>query len=448
MNTSDIENMHLSGPVLEAIATGEAPESADRVHLEGCAACRKLLDAVRDENRVFSAELSVASFQESSMTAATNVSRIAAQSHKPLLIYAAAASIMIVAALGLIALRATPNANAPKPANDVSLSAAAAHKDVHDTPKADDKADNPKPKPEQPPANGEVLYEGKTAIQWLDLLDTSNPLDAGAREKMLHALKEIGRDGLPQILQKLRSSVQPDTIYLVLRQIDVAREDLPQFMELLKDSNFAVRKAGVQLLKNLGESQPGLTKDIQAALTQALNDRDKAVAEAARDALQTLTTTDKSVKNAYAALQINDFVSAKIILGKARESGIHSPEFDKIEKQIDELAKKQNAEAQAKRSEEDKMARAKADAMDAFKKDYLAKIANLQNTLAKRREALNAALIADPQSAEVAKLKDEMKALEMLLEKSQSDLKKLQPDAPALPAPKRTTGVGEGNIDD
>ena len=109
---------HLIGIALEALAVDDTTDFNAAAHLQNCAQCRAALAAMRDENRLFAAELSH-SIQEPSMTAttatgATKISPRPRQSHQPLVFYAAAASVMLVAALGMIYIGKTTKPVAPK----------------------------------------------------------------------------------------------------------------------------------------------------------------------------------------------------------------------------------------------------------------------------------------------------------------------------------------------
>jgi hypothetical protein len=281
---------HLSGAVFEAIAAGEAATTDAAEHLKTCAHCRAELNAMTNENALFAAELGPARSEESAMTSAANTAKVVSQSHKPLAFYAVAASIMLVSALALIYFskqtRDTRNAavKLPTPAPGPQ----------QQTP-AEENKDEKSEKPEHPkPKEGEAVYEGKTAAEWLQKMNQSAA--NGSSPEAYHALLELGIEALPQIIELSRMEDKARYGQELLIGIRVEKGDLPRLKELLTSTDFATRRAGISLLARLcNEKAPELSDAVRNAITPALSDRDKAVVEAANKALDSLNSLRKQL---------------------------------------------------------------------------------------------------------------------------------------------------------
>ena len=528
MNNSN--ESHISYEILEALAAGDAAESRDQNHLKNCAECREALNAMRAENQLFAAELTtVAATEGAPMTASMAMTGLpVAQRHKPFVIYAAAASVMLIAALGIIAWRQAPSAFNQPPGN--ATIASVGQKPNHDTIKEDEKqppvidpvaprvppvpdavtteqqanvrsnvntkemvensAVSPKPitptvelprtptalttkveptnpfnakgdpAPQPPVVNPapsqpaqEFAYDGKTTLEWLAILHQELN-NKELHDMAVHALAQIGRDGLPQILSFLSQNGSNDRVGLVLSQIEVQREDLPQFSKLLKDPNFAVRKAGVQLLANLAEHQQTLANDALDAMNVALQDHDKAVVEVARNAINRLYP-DATARKIVALAQAGKVDSARKALAEAHDmisaeyygsltSQIDYAEFQSIEKDVTEKTKKGEFEAAMiavaealKLNPKNYKLQALYDATKRLAElkmprlDPQTRLKNAQEKLAAMQNANMGEFMISAQKAVISQLQNQLNEL-----------------APATNPHRANAGVGESNIGD
>lgn len=317
---------HLSGADLEALAANQPPSSDNAAgHLAACTRCHDALSAMRAENRLFASEFAQ---ENDSMELAVDrtgqTSRPLSHVNNPFVMYTIAASIMLACALALIWNgKRQPDEADPKTAAqqkeppappEVANKARAA--ELPETTKADGDA----PKTEAP-KDGEAVYEGKTAKQWLAELDNEN--NAGQvsekAQKPRHALLQLGKDAFPAIFNQLRNPNATNLDFIrvqILGGMTLDKTDLALITPLLKDEHFAVRRGAVELLGSLADAKPELRATAQAALAEALKDRDKAVVEAARDvqsrleALAISTKTEELIATAKAALQAKDFDKA------------------------------------------------------------------------------------------------------------------------------------------
>ncbi len=285
---------HLTGIALEALAAGDNTDFNAVAHLQSCARCRAALAAMRDENQLFAAELAPSISQEqNAMTTpgATTISKLSRQSHLPLVFYAAAASVMLVAALGMIYF--TGQAPTPVPIKKTVAESAK-------TPL--EKVGDDKTKSAEIPNAEESVFEGTTAANWEAQLEKelANGKDGQLSKlaaKCIHALSVLGRDALPQVIKLMRS---PDvacneSAMTIIQNIQFEKDDLPRVAEFLKSDDYATRKAGVQILATLGQS-PDLTAAVRDLLQSVLKDRDKAVVEVARQALDEIDTRTHAVE--------------------------------------------------------------------------------------------------------------------------------------------------------
>jgi hypothetical protein len=105
--TNQIPNTtHVSGELLESAAMGEALDTVSATHLKTCGQCRVALEAMIQENELFNSELAPAG-SASRVAAAPVLQRADAlaqrrRSLRPLMMYAAAALVMLASALALV----------------------------------------------------------------------------------------------------------------------------------------------------------------------------------------------------------------------------------------------------------------------------------------------------------------------------------------------------------
>ncbi len=137
--------------------------------------------------------------------------------------------------------------------------------------------------PNQEPA----VYEGKTTEEWLNVLlelrKINSPTEQAAQlDRVHHAIIKIGGDTIPTLLKALDDNryTKKDILDLFCA-VKPTRKELPTFFRLLKNSNFEVRRVAIRILAPMAASELDARKAIQGML----QDRDKAVAEAAEAAL-------------------------------------------------------------------------------------------------------------------------------------------------------------------
>ena len=253
-------------------------------------------------------------------------------------------------------------------------------------------------KPEAP-RNGEAVYEGKTAKQWAE------QLRAGAGDtKAAHALAEIGRDALPAVLELLRnpggsnavadSKAQNEALVReTLKKMQLEKGDLTQFVAMLKDEQFEVRRGSVELLGTLADQQ-GLSAEIVAALNQALKDRDKAVVEAARNQLARVSEKNQPsdfFRKAKQALGQGDFDRAIDLANLAArlEEGEQDSDLAKAMENIKEMAM-----AEKKKAAEDR-----DKAVVEAARNQLAKVSTLDELNAMAKKHFDAAAAAQDEAA-------------------------------------------------
>jgi len=129
------------------------------------------------------------------------------------------------------------------------------------------------------PRADDFVYEGKPAAEWARELKAGNP-------KATHALSRLGKDAVRPLIELLKD---PDekvsgAAANVLSQLQLDKATLPSFLTLLKDDHFEVRRTAVRLLGKFATQDAA----VNAALTEMLKDRDRAVAEVAEEALRSV----------------------------------------------------------------------------------------------------------------------------------------------------------------
>jgi len=423
---------HIPNEALEALAAGDAGDETALAHLDVCERCRTALAGMRAENECFAVEFALLAKQEDLMNSASaSVRARAVGGYKPFYIYAIAASVMLVAALGIIFLRKAQSA--PKPGNTTSPEMAAAKTAAPEKTQGDqDKKSEPAPVTPPPapalpsvtvapakdadqPGADDAVYEGMTARMWISsLYDSTQPLDA---QKATHALIEIGRDGLPQMLQSLRDvNLAAGPLTQVLDEIHIEPADLTQFNALLKDPKFGVRQAAIELLKNLAIKQPTLADGILESLKTALEDRDKAVVESTRAAI-----LEVEIERL-----LND---GKLDLAKEKLDDLPpllrgSRNFERYQDRIDAAEREQAAllGKEEKTKEEVKL---------------------LLEDLSRRNAALGAVLGKAPAGSAAI---DERQALEREIQATRDQIKSLMPSQPLPTTPVAPTPMMGGSV--
>ena len=178
----------------------------------------------------------------------------------------------------------------------------------------------------------EYVYEGKSAAEWAKELKAGDNV-----EKAQHALVVLGQDALPALMQLLR---EPDAklnwvVLAVLKELKLDQESIPRLLPLLKDESFEVRRAAVRLLGRFAHTDAAAG----AALKGALQDQDRAVAEAAEEVLSAKARSEEKDKlatkaaeaaqartreEAQRAQQLENFLKqARILLDKGEVESAH-----------------------------------------------------------------------------------------------------------------------------
>ena len=147
---------------------------------------------------------------------------------------------------------------------------------------------------ESPPPlfSGGGTYEGRSATDW------AKDLAAGKdTEKAKHALLRLGRDSvvpLTDLLKLNKADLSDEVLALLLTGIEQGAPVTQVLENLMKQENFKLRLNAVLRMGRLAERDAGLTEKLKPLITRALDDRDKAVVEAAEMVLESLS--GKSVK--------------------------------------------------------------------------------------------------------------------------------------------------------
>lgn len=135
----------------------------------------------------------------------------------------------------------------------------------------------------------EFVYEGKTAAAWVQSLRAGENA-----EKASHALLKLGKDAVPPLMQLIKEKdpkLAPVALK-ILAEMKQEKEAIPTFTALLKNEDFEVRRTAIKCLAEFA----GTNLVAQRAIEEMLNDRDKAVAEAAELALEPLVKRQKSAE--------------------------------------------------------------------------------------------------------------------------------------------------------
>ncbi|GMV82955.1 MAG: hypothetical protein AMXMBFR7_41390 [Planctomycetota bacterium] len=336
---------HLSGAQLEALAAGE-PRTQFEVHLAACSSCREELEALVRENAWFRDELAHAA-----------AGRSAARQEAPRAsnwgLYGIAAAVVLAATLSFVALlnarsepegetaqalpaaKAAPEAPAvfalggegegaeavkppappdpapvtpPEPAKlppgaDFHVRAtrlldqaqeALARKDWAAAAELLKEAEKFEPDPKNATLSylqeqlrrGPAMYEGRTAGEWFKEL-----LADGASKPARAALAKLGSETLAVVAPALNEGdgASRKLAEEVLATLELREADLPRAAELLLHPHFGVRRTTVRLLGKLAPTSPEALR----LLRGALDDRDRAVSEAAEEALAEGTQADR-----------------------------------------------------------------------------------------------------------------------------------------------------------
>ncbi|MCZ7643837.1 MAG: HEAT repeat domain-containing protein [Planctomycetota bacterium] len=184
----------------------------------------------------------------------------------------------------------------------------------------------------------EPTYEGLTAEAWVKaLIQALGRNEQMAIGKARHALVAIGPDAMAPLFSQLglehREKPKADPPIPIFGQGDAQAQrvrqgltetlesikpragDLPRLKALIQHQDFAVRRAVVKMLGTLAEKDDGA----RAALESALKDRDRAVVEAAEEALKPVRQGEadrfnRDLDRAQAALVEARWAEARAIL--------------------------------------------------------------------------------------------------------------------------------------
>lgn len=280
-------------------------------------------------------------------TAGAKVAKPAHESHRPFVFYAAAASVMLVAALALIhygqgqqPVKIAPPEEPPR--------AVAEQGKVPPEKVGGDKDKDKETITEDKPPEGEAVFEGMTAAQWEAQLrrDAAGANYALSGSKGVHALSVLGRDALPQIVNLTRSQDNNcrNAAIRIIEDVQWEKADLPHIFELLKNDDYARRKAGVQILGVMARNDSDLVAAVRQALRPLLTDRDKAIIEIAHETIGEMdaqiavqataknVATDAALSMANRALAQDDFQKA---MESARQAATLKPDDPRAQELLD-----------------------------------------------------------------------------------------------------------------
>jgi len=181
-------------------------------------------------------------------------------------------------------------------------------------------------------AGEEYVYEGKTAAEWAKELKATD--SDGAK----HALVVLGKEAIPALVALLKDPDQKTraTALAVFANAKLDKDGAAAVLPLLKDDSYEVRRAAVRVLGRFINSDPAA----RAALEAALNDRDKAVAEAAEQVLTEVAGRwerfEALLGEAKTALAAQEFQRAAELL---RQAEANAPDTPKARERLKELAR-------------------------------------------------------------------------------------------------------------
>lgn len=335
---------HLEGSLLEALAAGSAAadeRALAQPHLDACPRCREELAALRAENTHFAASFSA---EETGLRLASHPTPVRRQ-RVFLLAVAGVAAASVLTVVGWLVLAQTPapariptavaeEQPAPKPVPQPEVPP---KPETVVVPKVTDPA-TPEFHGQKLPDAAPVTYQGKTASEWLKILRRMGPDKGQARS----ALSRIGTGVLPELLAMLRdgTDAEKEEAGKVLAELNDKRA-LPECAKLLKDPSWEVRMHAVLMLK------PFVLEDeaAVAALKGALNDNDKAVAEAAEQALGPLWLREV-YKDVYSREELAKFEREPLKVGEARKQYQALEEVKELKAQaMEALKQRKYAEA-------------------------------------------------------------------------------------------------------
>jgi HEAT repeat protein len=200
----------------------------------------------------------------------------------------------------------------------------------------------------------EYVYEGRPAAEWAKELKAA-PDNAQAQ----HALTMLGKDAVPALVPLLRD---PDikiraAAAAVIGEVKPGKDAVEAFLPLLKDEHFEVRRTAIRALGRFVPTHPA----VAAAIRGALEDRDKAVAEAAEEALAANVPAEQIrrqkdcealLEEAAARRKAGKFDEALALLKRAREMPRDDPRLakrvDAAEAEVAEQAAAHEKEARRK----------------------------------------------------------------------------------------------------
>jgi tetratricopeptide (TPR) repeat protein len=173
------------------------------------------------------------------------------------------------------------------------------------------------------------VYEGRAAAEWAKELKSGNNV-----EKAQHALAVLGKEAIPALMQLLK---EPDpkvnaAALAVLKDVKLDMDGVALVLPMLKDESFQVRRAAVRLLGRYVQTDQA----VAASLKAALQDKDKAVVEAAEEMLGVKSKLDEDPKlrkrfdkflaDSRTAAANGNMDEAKVNLDLAKSLGLDDPE--------------------------------------------------------------------------------------------------------------------------
>ena len=249
--------------------------------------------------------------------------------------------------------------------------------------------------PNAPVPADEYVYEGKNAAAWVQSLKAGENTDKAA-----HALLKLGKDAVPSLMQLIKEKdpkLAPVALK-ILAEMKQEKEAIPTFTALLKHEDFEVRKTAVRCLAEFA----GNNLVAQRAIEEMLNDRDKAVAEVAEQALEPLRDKKRNAeaiaKGAAESLNHREYERA----GRLAEEALKLDSKNMTALEVLGAVKVQKLEFQQKEAEKMKVLDAER-ARDDRKALVSTLVKNAKNALeaeqfAKAFELARKALAMDPQN--------------------------------------------------
>jgi len=290
-----------------------------------------------------------------------------------------------------------------------------------------------------PPSKGPYQYEGRTAIEWLKVLELELPKLNNQQLSALpelqaarHALRQLGIYALDELMRKL-PEMKPalrKEMKEILSSLKPSVADLPVLFALARDGHFEVRRTAVRLM-----AQHVQRENVINVLKTMMEDRDRAVAEAASKVLESAPFSAKREEEA-AKRQVDVDTLQQAVKEADLWQAVKEADLRQAAKRKADALRQAFATQQSKRKKADILLKATKEEFEIVKGRFIANEKLHQDKLLTDPEYENSKL-------EYIRLKHRLDSAQLDYDLESRRLNKLQHQ---LHPP--STGVGEQNIDD